>query len=191
MQPYHTYVLVYEIETGNVVHWTGPVSQDEVALQARPDRGWGAVAVDEDPVKKVQITQGEITYDVFVADIEAVRRTALRRIDDAAGVERQKHITTQPGQADVYAMKRADAEALKGDKKAPAPFLRTLAAATERDVQKLAAEVLAGAERSTMALANIEALRETAKADAKNAGDLKAIIAAETIRWPSEAAASE
>lgn len=186
MQPYHTYVLVYEIETGNVIHWTGPVSQDEVAAQARADRGWGAVAVDENPIKKVAVTQGDITYDVFVADIEAVRRTALRRVDDAAGVERQKHITTQPGQADVYAMKRADAEALKANKKAAAPFLRALAAATEQDVHALAADVLAGMERSTIALANIEALRITAKAEIAKAADLKAIIAAEAVSWPQD-----
>lgn len=112
------------------------------------------------------------------AHLHRARRDGVAQINAAAGRARGQILTDAPGQAEVYAAKRAEAVAFIADP-APVltdyPFLRAEAGVSAGSPWQLAQLWLHLSDRAHAGLAHIEAARRTALAAIATAPDFAAI----------------
>ncbi|KKC27446.1 hypothetical protein [Sphingomonas sp. SRS2] len=183
----HSYVLTYDLKTGAPLQWTEKVSDEEIAAAARAasESGWGVIACDEMPIKHVEIVVGDQKYPVVQVDTEAVKRSALARIDRGVGEELARHIT--PGMDETYREKLDEARSHK-KRGAKTPLLAAEAKAKGRSVPEIAADVLARADACRAIRHRLEDARQTAKAIVREADNLIDVVEAETTDWAALAA---
>lgn len=118
-------------------------------------------------------------------DLERPRADAIQRIDENAEHARSAYLTPGAGQAEVYRLKEAEAQAFldPDEKRDTYDFLEAEARLTGETVQEVAMRVCARAKLCREALVRIETLRLAAKAAAKSARNPAEIRKAEEINW--------
>jgi hypothetical protein len=123
-------------------------------------------------------------------DLTTLKTKAKARIDAAAEVARQEHLTAGAGQSLVYAMKLKEAEKVRRIGRpvlsSDSPLLAAEASAKGISVETLADQVIAADQRWTEAATSIEVKRLAAKKAVDDAADVRAVLAAEQINWSDE-----
>jgi len=142
--------------------------------------------IGEDFASAIELNKMQGEYDTIgergavALDRAKIDPALQRQIDEAAGAFRQHFITDVPGQELTYLRKEAEARDQTSGGAGPWPMLEAEAAATNKTLAELAAEVVARADAWVALGAKIEAARQGAK---------QAVAASETEDGKRSAAA--
>lgn len=166
----HYHYIKYSRATGLPVTAGYSSARSEAFNQA--DDEHAVVLVDGDAQATIEVEVNGQRFTTTVPDMEAVRRTYLRRIDHDATT-----LTADPFAA-IHAAKLIEAKA-DGER----PILTAEAEVTDRPIAAIVAEVIANAEASAVRRARIEVQRIAAKRAVREAGNVLEIIRAADVQW--------
>ena len=163
------YFVVYSTETGTDL-WRGSVPEGHAAKQSLPE-GAALLRVPMEAIAGPQV------------DLSVVRSAMQAAIDAQAEAIRATLMTPGAGQAMVYSVKVAEAQAVSAASGTATPILDTEAAALGVPVAELACQVIAAHAQWLAINARIEASRPATKTAIAAAETIGAIAAASAVDW--------
>lgn len=125
------------------------------------------------------------TLCIMFDDLSALAEKFAASVDKSAGEARLQFVTDAPGQSTVYAKKETEARAYLVNTSLVGPMLLAEAGGDLAKVEAIALRIVERADACNTALAEIEALRMTAKQAIFAATDVPSILAAVDIVWPN------
>lgn len=92
-----------------------------------PDLGWVPYTVEPGTALEQAIVDAGMSavapYTPYEIPLDVAKETAIRQVNDLAGLVRARHITDQPGQEMIYLSKQVEAKAYLALPASPAPNL--------------------------------------------------------------------
>jgi hypothetical protein len=186
-------VVLYYTRQGRVVKLSSlPEDQDPREIEGLAQLITDAVV----PIQSVYVQDGEVrsmgeppsefaTFDYatkqWVEDVEAAKWQAKSEVDEAAGAARSRHITTVPGQSEVYLSKYEDATAYQSDPDGDHPWVEADAGARGIAKDKAAKSIIEAHKAWLKQSVAIEQTRTAGKTAVDEAATVRAALeAAET-----------
>lgn len=118
------------------------------------------------------------------ASLKYFQDRALASIDDQAVSERSQYVTNIDGQQAIYAKKEAEARSILAGESGSFPYITAEAGQDAAAQVALAQTIVAKADECDAALAQIEAVRLSAKTNVMAATTIPEVLAATEINWP-------
>jgi hypothetical protein len=138
-----------------------------------------------EPGEAIMLVPSQALASPREINLDVIKASYCASVDQDADKVRSMFITNTPGQMATYLEKEAEARRVLAGDTSSTLFLSTEAAALDRPISDLAAEVIGQADQWRPIGARIEAARRKTKVALTAATNLTALAEAIKIDWPA------